>query len=489
MKIIKSIFYGLCTLIILFGIGILIFAFQPELTQELADFLYGGDNSSLSAASADNNTPSEGNPETQSDTASAAATSYDGASLTSEDIVQMNFVNIPSEVNGKNGYDPIRENNQEVGEEESDALRSVPDYGETGEDLSFDETFYPYYGMLDDSFKALYRQIYANAMALNPSFTPIVNVSVNQVRNVFTAVYNDHPSLFWLDSAFACKYAKDGSCLEVELLFYNLVNQIEEARALFEKCANIILAGTPQNATDFEKELYIHDALIAQVEYDLTADIHQSAYSALVNGQSVCAGYARAFQYLLQKLGIPCYYCTGYAGERHAWNIVRLGDEYYNVDCTWDDTGSGTHDFFNKTDSEFAATHIRQELSIYLPACNGQTYRYTAEEEDTSLIVDTRRSLSDTGITEDAVLTNLEDYFYDCYYHMIENGIGTVTFQNAIPIELWQDIYDAYNQNTYKEGYLTTALMDLKASSCSIYLEGEELKDGKYLITHTIIIQ
>ena len=53
-----------------------------------------------------------------------------------------------------------------------------------------------------------------------------------------------------------------------------------------------------------EKEKFVHDALIDKISYNLGAEMNQSAYSTLVNGQTVCAGYARAFQYLLQQLGI-----------------------------------------------------------------------------------------------------------------------------------------------------------------------------------------
>ena len=72
--------------------------------------------------------------------------------------------------------------------------------------------------------------------------------------------------------------------------------------------------------------MYVHDRLISRISYSKAATMNQSAYSALVGGKTVCAGYARAFQYLMQKLGIPCYYCTGFAGENHAWNIIKLSD-------------------------------------------------------------------------------------------------------------------------------------------------------------------
>ena len=135
--------------------------------------------------------------------------------------------------------------------------------------------------------------------------------------------------------------------------------------------ANRILTQVQNLGSDEQKEKALHDILIAEVDYDTSAEMNQSVYSAMVNKKSVCAGYARALQYLMQRLGIPCYYCTGYAGEDHAWNIVKLGDSYYNVDVTWDDTPGGEYDYYNKSDKEFSATHVRRSLAVDLPECNG----------------------------------------------------------------------------------------------------------------------
>lgn len=54
--------------------------------------------------------------------------------------------------------------------------------------------------------------------------------------------------------------------------------------------------------------------------------------------------------------------------------MIRLDDGFYNVDTTWDDTGDGTYDYFNKTDADYASSHIRRDLSVYLPPCNGQVW-------------------------------------------------------------------------------------------------------------------
>lgn len=282
-------------------------------------------------------------------------------------------VKVPEAVSGKSGYQPITEKSEELPDAEGGEYVSDLGYGETGDGLSFDAVYYPYYQMLEPKGQHLYRQIFANASALNEAFVPIEAVPVAELKNVIMAVYNDHPELFWLNTIFTCKYDQNKICAELALEFNMTAEELPEASTEFYNTANSILTQV-QNLAPYEKERRLHDILIERIEYNKGSDKNQSAYSALVEGKSVCAGYARAYQYLMQRLGIPCYYCTGYAGMDHAWNIVALDDGYYNVDLTWDDTPGGEYDYFNKTDQDYADTHIRQDLSVNLPKCEGQRY-------------------------------------------------------------------------------------------------------------------
>lgn len=280
-------------------------------------------------------------------------------------------IQIPQAVSGKGGYTPISETSVELTGADGGEYTSSLGYGETGDGLTFDSVMYPYYYMLDEKGKHLYRQIYANALAVNKEFVPIEAVPVTQIKDVVEAVYNDHPELFWLNTAFTCKYDKNKICAELTLEFNQLAENLADNSRTLGNEANRILTQVQNLGSDQEKEKALHDILIQEVEYDTSADMNQSVYSALVNKKSVCAGYARGLQYLMQRLGIPCYYCTGYAGQDHAWNIVKLGDIYYNVDVTWDDTPGGEYDYYNKSDKEFASTHIRKSLSVDLPGCDG----------------------------------------------------------------------------------------------------------------------
>ena len=147
----------------------------------------------------------------------------------------------------------------------------------------------------------------------------------------------------------------------------------------------------------------IHDAINETCEFNVNARYSQSAYSALVLHSSVCAGYARAFQYLMQKSGIPCYYCMGTADNEvvaatggtetsHSWNIVRTGISYCNVDVMWDDSvgdayGRKQYPFFNLSDKDFKY-HTRTGSSVNLPLCNDETQSYKVLFGDTVEVKD-----------------------------------------------------------------------------------------------------
>jgi hypothetical protein len=238
--------------------------------------------------------------------------------------------------------------------------------GEDGEGLEFDPLFYPYYHMLNDRGQALYRQLYANAQALNTKFAPVVPDTTDvEMSSAFNCLLDDHPELFWVDISFYFQYDYQGHVIEFDFEFYKDFRDISLARETFESTARNLITGAENLGSDYEKELYIHDLLVDKLTYKINP-LDQSAYSAVVDSKTVCAGYTKGFQYLMQLLGIPTYNCYGWGGdERHAWNIIKLDDGFHNVDCTWDDAMS-SHEYVNLSDSE-NKNHVRMEFAVYLP--------------------------------------------------------------------------------------------------------------------------
>ena len=520
MKIIKKIAYFLLGAFVFLCGFVIVCAYRPDLTKKIARFLYQNQYATMDTyrdSNIEGGTPANrGIQDTQTgnipngsisenDTASGNGsmqsdeTMPDNDSVLDSAIVQDNEPNyvppsiseleIPENVSGRNGYEPLQEDREQVGEEEARQLENQLGTGSTGDDLTFDKRFYPYYYMLNEKGQHLYRQICANANALNAAFAPVETVTSSQLRNIFMAVFNDHPELFWLNTAYSGKYRGNGQCVEIDLKFNRTAQNLEQAQRNFEQGAERILVGAQNLDTDYEKERFVHDSLIDAVSYNLGAELNQSAYSALVNGQTVCAGYARAFQYLLQQLEIPCYCCTGFAGESHAWNIVALEDGYYNVDTTWDDTEGGNYDYFNKTDQDYGNTHIRQELSVNLPPCNGQLYR-NLEQSESKTSESVLRSIEDIGVSEDAILHNLPDYNEDCKNQVMAAGKGSYEFYNVIEgEELFTQWYTMYQTGAYRQAYMENALRDIGASFCEMDLKIEELEQGRYLVTHSVNIR
>ncbi len=519
MKVIRRILYVIAVLFAVPCLFIVVCAFKPDITDKIEALLYGDKESEVSAEAvpdsgygtevltivsipedgmgADAADYGEENTDTEDKGWQRSDENDEAAEVLTENnadyiVPDESELIVPEHVAGRNGYRQVQDNAQQVDDSVAGDIQNSLDLGYTGDELNFDAAYYPYYAMLDDKGKHIYRQIYANANAIYPTFMPVEEVTSSQLRNIFAAVYNDHPELFWLETAYACKYRRSGQCVEIDLEFNRTTRELDNAKNEFNSQVNMIVTAAQNLPDRYTKEKYVHDELLNRISYNARAEMNQSAYSALVNGETVCAGYARAFQYILQQLGIPCFYCTGFAGESHAWNIVALDDGYYNVDTTWDDTDGGNYDYFNKTDEDYARSHIRQELSVYLPPCNGQAYRTpeeSADEESADEGYNDRRSFAETGLTEEQIFTDMGGYYADCYDRIISTGKGHYTFYNAIEGErLFEEWQRSYDSEQYRQAYMENAMAVLGANRCTMTLEVEELQDGIYLVIHDVTL-
>ena len=128
-------------------------------------------------------------------------------------------------------------------------------------------------------------------------------------------------------------------------------DDVREKSAELEQAINNIVSNA--SGTDYDKVKYVHGQITRSISYRFETDCEpenmgfiRTAY-ALVTHEGVCEGYARSFQYALNKLGIPCVLIHGLQTsgepESHMWTAVQLTDEntgvtaWYVVDPTWDD--------------------------------------------------------------------------------------------------------------------------------------------------------
>lgn len=153
---------------------------------------------------------------------------------------------------------------------------------------------------------------------------------------------------------------------------FSTKEEVEQAIGKIEKVRDIVLRHKTGNT--YSDIRMVHNFLVDNLEYETTAsqDHIYDIYGALVNNNCVCEGYAKAFKYLLDNLGIESTIIIGKGtntqgeSENHAWNCVKLDGNWYCVDCTWDDPiiigglgiNTSKYKYFLKGSSTFNVDHF-----------------------------------------------------------------------------------------------------------------------------------
>jgi len=210
-------------------------------------------------------------------------------------------------------------------------------------------------------------------------------------------VIYDNPEIFWCDADTKMTYELHDFWGENYIVLYpkyayskgDVSVMKQELETMTFECIETCM----KKKSDYEKVKYVYEYIIDSVEYMDDAPDNQNIYSALVSGKSVCAGYAKGVQYLLEQAGVVCNTVSGksldendkYSG--HAWNIVKCDDEYYYVDATWGDykdknekktEGSlklKNYDYLCCSDVQLEKTH-KANHEEKMPECSSEKLNY-----------------------------------------------------------------------------------------------------------------
>lgn len=217
------------------------------------------------------------------------------------------------------------------------------------------------------------------------------------IDHVFQCVLNDHPELFYVEGYAYTKFTRGDSITSIAFSgTYNAdLETAKEKERQIQDAVLQILSGISEAASDYDKVKYVYDTLIRETDYELNSSDNQNIYSVFVNHASVCQGYAKATQYLLNRLGVACTLVLGNVdtGEGHAWNLVQVDGSYYYVDTTWGDASyqqeEGTtmqlampeinYDYLNVTTAELLRTHTIGG-NVPMPACVATEANYYVKE-------------------------------------------------------------------------------------------------------------
>ncbi len=239
---------------------------------------------------------------------------------------------------------------------------------------------YGYNSLQDDNQKKLYKAIEGVVDSVSDEakddFYPIkeielddISLSEGSIRITLEAFNCDHPENFWIANTFG--YYSDEDVTIVHLYSQYSGTSINAMQNKLNTAIVSFLEDIPTGLSEYQREKQIHDKLLKSCVYNENADSSNgketsfTLYGALVENLAVCEGYAKAMQYLLKLVGIESITVNGYSkNELHQWNLVKIDDNWYHLDATWNDQDKTEsqddaiiYTYFNTTDKAITADH------------------------------------------------------------------------------------------------------------------------------------
>lgn len=283
-----------------------------------------------------------------------------------------------------------------------------------------------YFKQLTEEEQRVYRELLKGIRAREKEFYLTISDD-NSIDRSYHAVLKDHPEIFWVhnrEKIYKTTYSDSDYCVFTPGYTYT-DSEIDEIQTAMEQSFQEVRALIPEDAGDYEKVRIVYTYVIDHTQYQ-TGEDDQSIAGVFWKKSAVCAGYAGAVQYLLERLDIPCIYVDGStkgSTEGHAWDIVKIGQEYYYVDAT-----NGDQPDFLNGDAAQLEEHKTIIYDYLCPFPEEYEKTYTPSEELT-VPACTAKNLDfyvlNQGYFEDYSWQDIYDY---CKMRL-DNGAAVVRFK------------------------------------------------------------
>lgn len=192
-----------------------------------------------------------------------------------------------------------------------------------------------YYWLLDEAGRVEYMKVLDGLMAMQEDIDLLLDEET--AKKTVKMVFADHPELFWTNPSY--NYTIYTNRIQVHPIYTCTAEEKEERSVKIEETVQEALQTIPDGAGVYEHMKALYTFVANTVSYDLEAPDNQNIYSSMVNRVSVCTGYAKELQYLLQRVGIQALLAEGEVTDRgpHAWLIACCDGNFYHLDPTFGD--------------------------------------------------------------------------------------------------------------------------------------------------------
>lgn len=277
--------------------------------------------------------------------------------------------------------------------------------------LQADEYYNFCYSNLNETEKQIYLEIFDTLITLAED-VELSSLDAQLIDRIFNCVMIDHPEIFYVTGYTLTKYTRGEKLEKVTLsgTYTMSAQDVQQKQLAVDAYVTKCLAGINTSSSEYEKVKYVYEYLIQNTEYDLESENNQNILSVCINGRSVCQGYAKTYQYLLNRLNIFCTLVKGRVIDResHVWNLVQVDGEYYYVDPTWGDASYTlskdasdentvqieapkiNYDYLCVPEDMINKTHVIDTV-IPLPPCTSMNANYYVREGMYFTSVDTKQ--------------------------------------------------------------------------------------------------
>ena len=267
-----------------------------------------------------------------------------------------------------------------------------------------------YYDQLNKEQQRAYYAMKEGLLNLQDSFA-VPKLSGKELADIYFMIRMDCPSIFY-SVTFSYRYYPDSTAVEMIPQYLFTKDKIKEHRqALAARVKK--LARQAADLDEKGKELFIHDFIVENVKYDkLKKEYSHEIIGALGNGVAVCEGMAKAVKILCDELNIWCIIALSENNPdkgikyRHAWNVIRIGGQYYHLDATFDNTLSKDdtvrYDYVNLSDKQIFRDH--EPVIWKVPACSDNDHFYYKEKKLSWTTMDEVRNRTRQAVKKGKVL-------------------------------------------------------------------------------------